>query len=79
MPHAVHSLRDLLAADHKVYLHCTAGCNRAPLTALGYLTFVEMLVPARANEVARIGRAEPHRIGDEPCLEMGGRTDRLLG
>jgi len=42
LPRAVSSLRDLLAAGHKVYLHCTAGLNRAPLTALGYLTFVEM-------------------------------------
>ena len=51
LPHAVRSLRDLLAADHKVYLHCTAGCNRAPLTALGYLSFVEMLMPGRGDRI----------------------------
>ena len=48
LPRAVACLDDLLAAGHRVYLHCTAGCNRAPLTALGYFTFVEMQAPDAA-------------------------------
>jgi hypothetical protein len=42
LPRAVACLSNLLGAGHRVYLHCTAGANRAPLTALAYLTFVEM-------------------------------------
>lgn len=43
LPEAVSALHEMLAAGHRVYVHCTAGLNRAPLTVLGYLTFVEML------------------------------------
>ena len=50
LPAAVGCLHDLIAAGHRVYLYCTAGCNRAPLTALAYLTFVEMQ-PAEAAMV----------------------------
>ena len=57
LPLAVGTLCDLLAAGHKVYLHCTAGCNRAPLTALAYLAFVEMQAPEAAG--ARIREARP--------------------
>lgn len=38
---AVHALAMLLDDDRKVYVHCTAGMNRAPLVVLGYLTFCE--------------------------------------
>ena len=58
LPRAVACLSDLLAADHRVYLHCTAGCNRAPLTALGYLTFVEMQLPDAAMKLLRDGRPQ---------------------
>ena len=58
LPQAVRCLRELLAAGHKVYLHCTAGCNRAPLTALGYLTFVEMQAPDAAAAFIREGRPQ---------------------
>ena len=34
-------LHQVLDAGHKVYVYCTAGINRAPLTVLGYLTFIE--------------------------------------
>lgn len=53
LPEAVHMLTQLLAASHKVYLHCTAGINRAPLTALAYLTFVEMVEPDEAHGFIR--------------------------
>jgi predicted protein tyrosine phosphatase len=58
LPQAVRCLRELLAAGHKVYLHCTAGCNRAPLTALGYLTFVEMQAPDAAAAFIRAARPQ---------------------
>ncbi len=50
LPRAVRSLHDLLASQHTVYLHDTASINRAPLTALGYLTFVEMRRPDEAMQ-----------------------------
>ena len=58
LPRAVGCLRDLLAAGHHVYLYCTAGCNRAPLTALGYLTFVEMQSAEAAMLLLREGRPQ---------------------
>jgi protein-tyrosine phosphatase len=58
LPQAVRSLHELLGAGHKVYLHCTAGRNRAPLTALAYLTFVEMLSVDAAMEILTQTRAE---------------------
>ncbi|QDZ22241.1 dual-specificity protein phosphatase [Chloropicon primus] len=41
IPEAVRVLSLLLKTGHKVYVHCTAGINRATLTVLSYLTFVE--------------------------------------
>lgn len=41
LPRAVACLHKILSDNHKVYVYCTAGINRSPLTVLGYLTFVE--------------------------------------
>jgi predicted protein tyrosine phosphatase len=57
LPAAVRALTHLLAADHKVYVHCTAGLNRSPLTVLGYLAFVETLPPD--DVVALIRESRP--------------------
>ena len=59
---AVVCLARLLSTGHRVYVHCTAGINRAPLTVLGYLTFVEGLPHAEALALIRAGRpqAEPY-------------------
>jgi protein-tyrosine phosphatase len=35
----IDALNELLAANHTVYLHCTAGIGRAPTVAIGYLHF----------------------------------------
>jgi hypothetical protein len=58
LPRAVACLSDLLGAGHRVYLHCTAGCNRAPLTALGYFTFIEMQSPEAAMSLLTSGRPQ---------------------
>ena len=41
LPTATRRLTALIAQGHRVYVHCTAGIGRAPLTVLAYLTFVE--------------------------------------
>ena len=58
LPTAVRALGELLNAGHRVYVHCTAGLNRAPLTVLGYLTFVEGQSADDAAAVIRNGRRD---------------------
>ena len=58
LPVAVRALGALLCAGHRVYVHCTAGLNRAPLTVLGYLTFVEGRGAEDAVAMIRNGRAD---------------------
>lgn len=41
LPQAVSVLNTLISSGKRVYVHCTAGINRATLTAVGYLTFVQ--------------------------------------
>ena len=41
LPAAVRALHDLLRQGHRVYVHGTAGINRAPRVVLAYLTWVE--------------------------------------
>jgi atypical dual specificity phosphatase len=62
LPDAVVGLTRLLRPGHRVYVHCTAGINRAPLTVLGFLTFVEGLRHEEALALIRAGRpqAEPY-------------------
>jgi atypical dual specificity phosphatase len=65
----VRCLARLLRAGHKVYIHCTAGINRAPLTVLGYLTWVEGLPADDALALLRSGRpqAEPYWDAWQGC------------
>jgi hypothetical protein len=72
LPDAVRALTTLLAGGHRVYLYCTAGINRSPLTALGYLAFVERQAPEEALALIRQGRP-----GAEPSWEAfwGCRED----
>jgi hypothetical protein len=58
LPAAVKALTGLLAERHKVYVHCTAGMNRSPLTVLGYLAFVEQVPPEEAIGLIRRARPE---------------------
>lgn len=74
LPGAVRALAALLAAGHKVYVHCTAGLNRAPLTVMSYLVFVELVAADEA--IAFIRRARP---AAEPTWEAyeGCRDDLI--
>jgi hypothetical protein len=57
---AVRALFALCAAGHRVYLHCTAGLGRAPLTALAYLTWIEEWNPEQA--IQRIIEGRPGAV-----------------
>jgi predicted protein tyrosine phosphatase len=74
LPKAVRRLVGLLAAGHRVYVHCTAGINRSPLTVLAYLTFVESQPFEEALAIVVGGRP-----GAEPTWEAyhGAREDLL--
>jgi atypical dual specificity phosphatase len=51
LPRAVAALAGLRARGHRVYVHCTAGLGRAPLTVLGYLSWIEGCTPEEAIRV----------------------------
>ena len=42
LPEAVRLLHLLISSGKRVYVHCTAGINRATLTTVGYLTFLKV-------------------------------------
>jgi atypical dual specificity phosphatase len=69
LPVAVARLQALLVARHRVYVHCTAGINRAPLTVLGYLGLAEGWDTAEALATIFRGRpqAEPYREAYDGC------------
>lgn len=69
LPDAVRALYNLLDAGHRVYVHCTAGFNRAPLAVLGLLTFVEMRSVDDAMRSIRSARsaAEPSFEAYDGC------------
>jgi predicted protein tyrosine phosphatase len=72
LPSAVRALYELLAKGHRVYVHCTAGLNRSPLTVLGYLTFIEQESAEAALSSIRLSRPDA-----DPSLAAyhGCRTD----
>jgi hypothetical protein len=60
IPEAVRVLNLLLKTGHKCYVHCTAGINRATLTVLSYLTFVEGHSLEDALELVKRKRPQAH-------------------
>ena len=60
LPQAVRQLGALLRLNKKVYVHCTAGINRATLTALGYLTFVKKMELDDAHALIKSKRSVAH-------------------
>ncbi|MCB1781628.1 MAG: dual specificity protein phosphatase family protein [Candidatus Competibacteraceae bacterium] len=71
LPNAVRALHYLLSQGHCVYLHCTAGINRSPLTALAYLTWVEGQRLDEALVLLRQARPEvyPYLDAYEGCFQ----------
>jgi protein-tyrosine phosphatase len=39
LPTATHTLKNLVDAGHRIYVHCTAGKQRSPSTVIGYLAW----------------------------------------
>lgn len=71
LANAVCSLHRLLSQDHRVYVYCTAGLNRSPLTVLGYLTFLDQMTPQDALALIVAGRpeAQPSWEAYEGCRQ----------
>ena len=67
------------AMGKRTYVHCTAGINRASLTVLGYLTFVEGMTYDQALAIVRESRpqANPYAVSWEIARErlLAGRTE----
>eukprot|EP00897_Mesotaenium_endlicherianum_P001689 jgi/Mesen1/1548/ME000134S00667 len=60
LPEAVRMLHMLVTRGCRVYVHCTAGINRASLTVLGYLTFVQGMSLDEALLVVKGARKVAH-------------------
>lgn len=60
IPEAARALNLLIKTGHKVYVHCTAGINRATLTVLSYLTFVEGRTLDEAYAFVKERRPQAH-------------------
>jgi hypothetical protein len=58
LPAAISMLANMLTHGHRVYVHCTAGMGRAPVTVLGYLTLVEGYSPDDAIRLILQGRPQ---------------------
>jgi protein-tyrosine phosphatase len=57
----VDTLERLLAADHTVYLHCTAGIGRSPTVTIGYLhCCLGWELDAAIRHVKQVRRCSPH-------------------
>ena len=64
LPEAVRLLASLLELGEVVYVHCTAGINRASLAVVGYLTF------ARGQPLERaLGRVRERRAQANPYVD----------
>ncbi|XP_024526678.1 phosphoglucan phosphatase DSP4, chloroplastic-like isoform X2 [Selaginella moellendorffii] len=73
LPEAVRMLNMLVARGLKVYVHCTAGINRATLTVVGYLTFIQGMDLDDAVNVIRSARSIAH-----PYIDCWIETRRRL-
>lgn len=65
LPYAVRALADLLADNHTVYVHCTAGINRSTLVVLAYLVFFEDFTDQQA-----LAFLKEKREGAYPYMEV---------
>ena len=71
LPGAVACLADIQARGHRIYVHCTAGLGRAPLTVLSYLIWIEGRSRAEAVDLIHAGRpgAVPAWEAHDGCRE----------
>eukprot|EP00892_Ulva_mutabilis_P000334 jgi/Ulvmu1/10300/UM060_0102.1 len=82
LPEAVRKLALLVAMGKRVYVHCTAGINRATLTVVGYLTFVQGWSLHEAETFVKSQRPQAHPYID--CWKttrarlVEGRTEEIL-
>lgn len=81
LPHATRALGALMLLGHRVYVHCTAGINRASLTVLAYLTDIKGVPLDEAYALVRERRSQAN-----PYLEswraarahvLAGRQDEV--
>jgi hypothetical protein len=77
LPDAVVWLARLIAAGHRVYVYCTAGINRSPLTLLGYLTFVEGLGTDEAIALIEAARPEAEPYWEAYYASRSDLVDRF--
>ncbi|DBA89283.1 hypothetical protein WJX77_002609 [Trebouxia sp. C0004] len=64
LPEAVRLLHLLVSSGKRVYVHCTAGINRATLTTVGYLTFVKGMGLDDALHKVKTARPQAHPYVD---------------
>ncbi|GHP09744.1 hypothetical protein PPROV_000847900 [Pycnococcus provasolii] len=76
LPEMVRMLGALRRAGRRTYVHCTAGINRASLTAVGYLTWVKGVSFEDALRQVRESRPQAHPY--EECWRLCRRR-MLLG
>lgn len=82
LPEAVRMLAVLVAMGKRVYVHCTAGINRATLTVVGYLTFVQGWDLQDAVQFVKKKRPQAHPYID--CWKTvrarltEGRTEEII-
>ncbi len=72
LPQAVHKLARLRHAGHRVYVHCTAGMGRSPLTVWAYLSVIDGEEPWGA--LRKIKQARPEAVPSPQAFE-GFRQD----
>ena len=75
LPEAVRMVNLLVSKGHSVYVHCTAGINRATLTAVAYLYFVQGL--RRDEALAMVTNCRKIANPYMDCMSEAKR--RLLG
>ena len=57
LPQAIQDLQTLVEEGHKVYLHCNAGCNRAPTLAIAFLHVCHQMSLGDARDFVKARRA----------------------
>ncbi|MCE5266487.1 MAG: dual specificity protein phosphatase family protein [Planctomycetaceae bacterium] len=61
LPECVEALRELLAAGHKVYVHCNMAVNRSPTVVIAYLHWVlGWSLTKAADYVMRLRPSDPY-------------------